>query len=410
MMIHELELPFIDLTDQKFADNPYPQHREAIKKHWLAETPVGYMILTYEDMRDLLIQDEILQTSNQAVAQIMGADPETSIWAYWNNSHLTSKTGDDHKRIRMLLAKTFTPRNADRQRHMMQEVLSDLLDEWVPKGEFNFTEFASFYPITVLCRLIGADPALVPKMKGALEQIGAGFSLDPSILPKLDEAIRFLWDTVEEIVVDGEEKPNKSEAEQDLLDQLVSSTRVENGLSREELDNLVILLLGGGYDTSKNGLGLLTHLLLDRPDYWQRLVNKEKGFAKKLVDETLRMTNVVTTFRIAKEDFEWKGVTIPAGTMLIFPLPLAGQDESVYQNGTDFDPDRDQSREARPFGFGRGEHNCLGQHLARIQIEEGLSLIAERMPDLSRNGEVEWRPFPGVWGLKSLPVKTSDAA
>lgn len=75
------------------------------------------------------------------------------------------------------------------------------------------------------------------------------------------------------------------------------------------------------------------------------------------------MTNVVTTYRIARKDIEWKGVTIPAGTMLIFPIPLAGQDESVYADAATFDPDRDRSTEERP--------------------------------------------FPGIWGLKSLPIKTS---
>ena len=304
------------------------------------------------------------------------------------------------------MALTFTPRNADLHRPIMEEVVSDLLDEWVPKGEFDFTEFAAHFPITVMCRLIGADPALVPDMKHSLEVQGAGFSLDPSILPDLNEAIEFQWNVVDKLFTEREANPPANEEDKDLLDQLLDATRVEDGLTREELYDLLILLFGGGYDTSKNGLGLIVHLLLDRPDYWQRLADNEEGFAKKILDETLRMTNVVTTYRIAKEDFVWKDVTIPAGTMLIFPLPLAGQDESVYADAATFDPDRDRSDDARPFPFGRGEHNCLGQFIARVQIEVALPLIAARMPDIARNGDVTWRPFPGIWGLKSLPIKT----
>lgn len=170
--------------------------------------------------------------------------------------------------------------------------------------------------------------------------------------------------------------------------------------------DLIILLFGGGYDTSKNGLGLIMHLLLDRPDYWERVANEE-GFAKKVLNETLRMTNVVTTYRIAREDFMWKDVTIPAGTMLIFPIPLAGQDESAHEDAATFDPDRDRSEDARPFPVGRGEHNCLGQHIARVQLEVALPLIAKALPDICRNGDETWHPFPDIWGLKCLPIKTT---
>ena len=79
----------------------------------------------------------------------------------------------------------------------------------------------------------------------------------------------------------------------------------------------------------------------------------------------------------------------------------------VYPDAANFDPDLDRSDQARPYPFGRGIHNCLGQFIARTQIEVALPLIAQRLPDIARNGDVTWRPFPGIWGPKSLPVKTA---
>ena len=62
MNITELTLPNIDITSEAFAADPFTPYREAIAQHWLAETPAGYMILGFEDMRDILIKDDILQT------------------------------------------------------------------------------------------------------------------------------------------------------------------------------------------------------------------------------------------------------------------------------------------------------------------------------------------------------------
>ena len=59
--------------------------------------------------------------------------------------------------------------------------------------------------------------------------------------------------------------------------------------------------------------------------------------------------------------------------------------------------------------FGRGAHQCLGMHLARLQIEDGLHLIAQRIKRPQLSGEIIWRRFPGVWGIKSLPIRFTPA-
>lgn len=401
-LVTELKLPQIDITDQAFADNPFPQYAAALKEHWLAQTPAGYMILSFDDMRDILSMDDKLDTPNKSITQLMGAT-ETR-WGKWNDRFLLAKAGEDHRRIRDLVALTFTPRNAEAHRPIMAETVSALLDEWAVKEEFDFNDFSSNFPIRVMCRLIGADPDVVPQIKDALETMGNGFSLDPSILPELEQAHVFMWDFVDDLVTKREQNPKSSEEEKDLLDLLIDASHAEDGLTREELYDLLILLFGGGYDTSKNALNLITNLLLDRPDDWTRLQNDD-AHAKAILNETLRYSSVVTTYRIPREDFTHKDVTIPAGTMLIFPTPLAGHDESIFNNAAEFDPQR--KPEQRHFAFGRGIHNCLGQFIARVQIEEALPLIASRLPELRRNGEPTWRPFPGIWGLQKLPVKTN---
>lgn len=83
MLITDLDLPKLDITTDEFAVDPITPHREAYKQHWLAETPAGYMLLAFEDIRDLLIKDDLLQTPKTAITQLMGA--EGTIWGDWNS-------------------------------------------------------------------------------------------------------------------------------------------------------------------------------------------------------------------------------------------------------------------------------------------------------------------------------------
>jgi cytochrome P450 len=88
--------------------------------------------------------------------------------------------------------------------------------------------------------------------------------------------------------------------------------------------------------------------------------------------------------------------------MLIFPMGIACRFSGPFEDGRRFDPER--SNAARHTAFSRGMHMCLGQFLARLQIAEGLHLIAQRLQNPRRNGEMSWRLFPGVWGPKHLPI------
>jgi cytochrome P450 len=121
------------------------------------------------------------------------------------------------------------------------------------------------------------------------------------------------------------------------------------------------------------------------------------------VEEGFRFASPSNTYRGVTETFQYRGVELPAGTMLFFPLSVAARDARYVPDPASFDPDRNQTN--RHIAFGRGIHICLGQFMARAQIEEGLHLIAQRLTKPRLAGKVTWRPFPGVWGIKSLPIE-----
>jgi len=237
-----------------------------------------------------------------------------------------------------------------------------------------------------------------------METLGVQFSLDRSLLPAFEESYNLIADFVDELV--RERVRNGGGHEEDTLNSLIASGKA-GVINDEELRYLLAFIFLAGYDTSKNILGLIMYTMLQHPDMWKQCAQDE-AFCAKVVEETFRVNTVASPYRTVAEEFEYDGVKFPKDVLLVFALPIAGRDSTVFPEAMDFDPERDHTN--RHVAFGRGAHMCLGQHLARVQIEEGTHMIAQRitMPKLA--GDVSWRAFPGVWGLRTLPIEFEPAS
>jgi cytochrome P450 len=141
--------------------------------------------------------------------------------------------------------------------------------------------------------------------------------------------------------------------------------------------------------------------LIERPDLYARCAT-DLEYCRKVVEESLRYRNPGNSARMVNEEFAYRDVVFPKDTMLFLPNSISGRDPEAVSDPDRFDPERPQ--ESRHLAFGRGMHMCLGQYIARAQIEEGFHLIAQRLQSPRRMGESGARPFPGTWGLKGLPI------
>jgi cytochrome P450 len=177
-------------------------------------------------------------------------------------------------------------------------------------------------------------------------------------------------------------------------------------LSHQEVCEQLFFLFAAGYDTSKNQLGMTARLLFEQPDLWERC-SRDREFCTLAIEEGLRHSSPSAPPRIALEDIEYAGVMIPKGTHLMFLLNISGRDPRTFDDPMEFRPGRDYAK--HHLAFGKGAHICLGLHLARFQLEEGLHLIAQRLKNPQVVGEVKWRRFPGVWGLETLPIRFTAA-
>lgn len=403
--ITKMSLPFLDVEDPVFAADLTARVDEARTIHpWLgrfkAGVREGYIVFGHQATRDLLSTDEKMRPFFDGIVEHFGA--EGTDWADFMTSILPTLSGEKHERLHASVAHAFTPRRAAGTRPLMASIISRLLDEWAPKGTFDFADFAAKFPIAVMCGLLGVTPESTETLHEALEtQVGSA-SLAGDILPKLLEGYKTMYAYADTVIAERETRGGPGE---DLIGDLIDA-RNAGKLDEKELRHMLIVLLLGGYDTSKNMLTMIVYLTIQHPEIWERCA-RDPAYCRSVVEEGLRHTGLLVPFRVVTRDLEYDGAHIPAETMLCFALPLTGRDPDAFDDPDKFDPERTFTN--RHFAFGRGEHTCIGQHLARVQIEEGLHQIAQRLKNPRIVGEIERRPFLGAGGLRTLPIAFDPA-
>jgi cytochrome P450 len=399
--IEDLDLMTLPIEDRALGADPEPWFAQARERHpWLAKFTHGYLVHGHREIRDLIQMDDKLHIATDDVVEIMGATGKP--WGDFMKALLIARHGADHRRMRDALKPFFKPRRIAAHVKLIRDVVSQLLEEWAPKGEFDFTEFASNFPVAVMFGLIGADLAELPKIKWALEVQGLSYSLDPTLLPQMEEAHAMMMAFNSELVT---KRRSSGEVRDDLLQELIKAE--DTGvLSHQEVCEQLFFLFAAGYDTSKNQLGMTARLLFQQPELWERC-GRDREFCTLAIEEGLRHSSPSSPPRIALDDIVYQDVLIPKGTHLMFLLNISGRDPRTFDNPMEYRPGRESAK--HHLAFGKGAHICLGLHLARFQLEEGLHLIAQRLKDPKVVGKPTWRRFPGVWGLETLPIRFTPA-
>jgi cytochrome P450 len=327
-------------------------------------------------------------------------DAQGTPWGNFQQRHMLSMTGPRHKHIRDVLAPSFTPRRANQHRDLMRRTVAELLDEWVPRGAFDFEEFAGYFPVRVMTRLIGASPSVIPRLRSAMEAIGRSTNMDKRWLPAMQEGVLTMETFVAELIAERRAAP-RAGGEPDLLD-LLLEVRDRDELTDREFEDLLIFLFVAGYDTSKNMLGLTMNELLKQPEMYRRC-GEDYDYARLVVEESFRCHSTISSQRVIKEDMVYRDTVLEKDAIVWFPLSVALHDPRYADDPDRFDPDR--VRGPSHIGFGLGPHICLGQYIARFQIHEGMHQITRRIRNPRSAGPKGWRTFPGAWGVEGLPIE-----
>ena len=394
--INELDLEHLPIAKQEFGNDPIPYLDKARRRHdWLAASDLGFVVTGYRAIDEILRLDAKLKMPGEEIVDIMGA--RGTGWGDFAIDQMLVSSGERHKRLRGSASTAFGPGSVKRLRPIMQETVSQILDEWVPLGAFDFTDFASQFPVRVMFALLGTSTERLPEIIKYLEIHGESFNLEVEKMDEIEHGYQTLWQFVDGLIEERGPEAGKG----DLLDTMIAANS-SGQLTDKELRQMLILMFAAGYDTTKNLLILLMRSLLDNPDIYRRC-GEDFDYARKVVKEQLRFATPSNTMRIVTEGFTYRDVAIPAGTMLIFPLTISGRDPAVFTNPDAFNPDRPEKSPNQ--AFGRGMHICQGQFLATANVEEGIHQIAKRIVNPRLAGLVKWKPFPGVWGITALPIE-----
>ena len=398
----ELALATMPVETQHFSADPQPWLDEARGRHpWLARSSHGYIVHGYQAAGDLFADNVHMQIGLGPIVEFYGM--QGTLWARFMHEMLLVQEGEEHTRLRSSVAHAFTPRHANQVRPMMQGVIARLLDEWAPKGAFNFPDFASLFPISVMCGLLGVSDEPIPRMNSALASQVDALAMDQVYKQPLIEGWDTMWTFANRLIIERE--ASGAFDEEHLLDAMIASKNAGR-LDEIELRFMVLVLMFAGYDTSKNQLSMIMKLLIDRPEVYRRCA-EDKAYCGKVVQESLRHSGIAPPYRAVMEEFAYEGVQFRKGEMLILATPFAGRDPSVYPDPLKFDPERENL--GRHVSFGRGPHMCLGQYIARTLLEEGLHQIARRMKNPRLAGDIGWRHFLGAWGPETMPVAFDPA-
>ncbi|MFI6486697.1 cytochrome P450 [Streptomyces sp. NPDC050564] len=305
----------------------------------------------------------------------------------------------DHSRLRSMLTRDFLARKAEEMRPVLRELLEDMLGGLVAAGEKPVDLVAGLtipVPSRVIALLfgVGEDRRDFIEDRSAI-LIDRGYTPD-QVATARDELDGFLRELVESRVAD----PGT-----DLVSRLVTDQVRPGRLSVEELVPMCRLLLVAGHGTTTSQASLSLLSLATDPGLADALT-KDEGLLPKAVEELLRFHSIVQNglARAAIEDVQLDDVTIRAGEGVVLSLSAGNRDERVFPSPDTLDPHRDARRH---LAFGHGIHQCLGQWLAKVEIEEMLAAVLRWMPGVRLAvpfEELDFRHEVSSYGLGALPV------
>ncbi|WP_214102611.1 cytochrome P450 [Acrocarpospora catenulata] len=382
---------------------PPPQYKELretspVTRVRLYDGREAWMFTRYEDIRAVLSHPAVsAETLNPDFPFLTPGDKvskRAQSFQRWDDPR--------HATRRRMLMPHFTIKRVEAMRPRIRRMIDDIYARMIEIGPpLDLVEhLALALPSSVACELLGVDYdnheffesrfAVRLDRRASAEQVAQA---NAEVMAFVEDVVRSKY---------GTNRP-------DLIGQFVTQ-RVETGeVTHEDAVTDATLLLLAGHETTANMIALGTLALLRHPEQRDRIV-ADPGLVPNAVEELLRFLTISQSMgvRVAKEDFEVAGRRVAAGDGLIVPVAAGNWDDSAFEC-----PEKlDVTREARGhLTFGFGPHVCLGQPLARMELQEVFSTLFQRFPGLRTDipfEEIGFKFDAVFYGLYDLPV-TWDA-
>lgn len=398
----------MSITDAKRADSRYefdPFSSEMLEDPYdtyrllRREAPVTFnhtrgfwAVMTYDNTREVLKNSRVF--SNTDGVELDGTGVE-----YFGHTNVGILDPPDHKKIRSVLAPSFTPGAVRPLEQRIADVADQLVDQMVQNGEADFaTDYAWKLPADMISALLGIAP---DDREWVADRVIKAFTREPGSDGIGEDALEAATEV--RAFFATEAAARRANPHADLLSIIIAADNVEGKpMTDEDVGGICLHQFAAGIIPTGLFITNSLLLLLDDGETRQRLID-DPELLPKAVEELWRVESPVQNLaRTALEDYELDGHQIMAGDRVaVFP-GSANRDESIWgEDSETVDIDRDFKRNVV---LGDGVHVCLGSHLARIEGRIGLGALLKRIPEYKLSGPIERSDRVLERGLISMPV------
>ena len=306
----------------------------------------------------------------------------------------------EHARLRRMLTKDFTVKRTNAMRPQIEDIANDFIDTMVAKGQPAdlVQDYALPIPSLVISLLLG-----VPYTDHGFFQDITSTMMNMYASPQeKKKASGQFFGYMMDLVARKEREPGD-----DLISRIIREHVQTGELRRETAAMNGLILLNAGHETTANMISLGTLALLENPEALARLRDADDpDVIANAVEELLRYLTIVHSLvaRVATEDVEIGGQLVKAGEGLIMNLPAGNWDPAFAAEPGTLDLDRAVRGH---IAFGYGVHQCIGQTLARAELQIALPTLLRRLPGLRLAvplEEVRFRNDMSIYGVHALPV------
>lgn len=364
----------IDST--KSYEDPHGYYKSLREQGAVAVTDIGVYVVFKHKYMEMLLDNENTRQFELEGMMLRGIS-SGPLFEFYRDVMLFAN-GDVHRRRRTPMARTFAYKLMDGMRPRVREIASEVIEAHRGKGPVNFLDaFGRAIPARIIAEIIGAPPEDWEKFSKWVADAARGIGFfDNSELPEIDAGVAALIQYVDDLLKERRRSPRE-----DFLTSYANATAAAGDLNENEIRAQMAGVILAGSDTTRTGTASVLSQLLQNPEQWTLLCADPGKWKKAAIEEGLRYDPPVGSVpRFTLKDLEIEGVVIPEGRVVSMSVLAGLRDPEVYPEPEKFDI----RREGIPkwnIAFGGGAHRCLGEALARAEMEESIATIARLAPD-----------------------------